>query len=149
VRTAGQSFAARIELGGMADGQHAGLVHFSAQPGNANPAASTASVGIVMADGKRYLEVSRDGATTRLQPWPHRAVWLRSTWGLDGRSALAASADGKRYRTVLPDVPLAWGAYRGSRVGLFTFNPAGERGYVDIDRVDYAVDNRGGGPARD
>jgi hypothetical protein len=36
-------------------------------------------------------------------------------------------------------LPLAWGAYRGSRIGLFTFNPAGDAGHVDIDRVAYPV----------
>jgi beta-xylosidase len=148
VRTGGQSFAARLELKGMADGQHAGLLHFTAQPRAANPAASTASAGIVMADGRRYLEISRDGTYTRLRPWPHDAIWLRSSWGLDGRSTLAASADGKRFEPVLPDFPLTWGAYRGSRVGLFTFNQAGERGYVDVDSVTYAVDNRAGAPRR-
>jgi beta-xylosidase len=142
VRTAGPSFIARLELAGMADGQHAGLVHFTAQPRAANPAASTASAGIVMADGKRYLEVSRDGAYTRLRPWAQDAIWLRSTWGLDGKSTLAVSADGKQFEPVLPGFPLTWGAYRGGRVGVFTFNPAGERGYVDVDRVDYDVGAR-------
>jgi hypothetical protein len=45
---------------------------------------------------------------------------------------------------VLPDFPLTWGAYRGGRVGVFTFNPMGERGHVDVDRVVYAVDNHAG-----
>jgi len=142
VRTARPSFAARLELAGMADGQHAGLVHFTAQPRSGNPAESTASAGIVMVEGKRYLEVSRDGTYTRLQPWPHDAIWLRSTWGLDGKSTLAVSADGVTYQTVLPGFPLTWGAYRGGRVGVFTFNPAGERGYVDVDKVTYSIDSR-------
>jgi len=142
VRTRDQSFAARLDVTGMADGQHAGLLHFTAQPRAANPAESTASVGIVMEQGKRYLEVSRDGAYTRMEPWPHDAIWLRSTWGLDGKSALAVSADGVQYRAVLPDFPLTWGAYRGSRAGVFTFNPAGERGYVDVDKVLYSIDGR-------
>jgi hypothetical protein len=43
---------------------------------------------------------------------------------------------------VLPDFSLTWGAYRGSRVGVFTFNPSGEHGYVDVDKVDYRIDNR-------
>jgi beta-xylosidase len=141
VRTRDQSFAARLDLAGMADGQHAGLVHFTAQPHSGNPAESTASAGIVMAEGKRYLEVSRDGNYTRLQAWPHDAIWLRSTWGLDGKSTVAVSADGATYKTVLPDFPLTWGAYRGSRVGVFTFNPTGEKGYVDVDKVVYRIDN--------
>jgi beta-xylosidase len=147
VRTRAQSFVARLELAGMADGQHAGLLHFTAQPRAANPAESTASAGIVMADGKRYLEISRGGTYTRLRPWPHDTVWLRSEWGLDGRATLAVSADGKRFEPVLPDFPLTWGAYRGSRIGLFTFNPGGERGYVDVDQVTYDIDNRAGASA--
>jgi hypothetical protein len=85
--------------------------------------------------------VSRDGNYTRLQAWPHDAIWLRSTWGLDGKSTVAVSADGATYKTVLPDFPLTWGAYRGSRVGVFTFNPTGEKGYVDVDKVVYRIDN--------
>jgi hypothetical protein len=141
VRSGAQAFVARLELKGMADGQHAGLLHFTAQPAAANPAQSTASAGIVMVDGKRYLEVSRDGTATRLQAWTQDAIWLRSAWGLDGRSTLSVSADGKRFQPVLPDFPLTWGAYRGSRVGVFTFNPAGEHGYVDVDSVTYAIDH--------
>jgi hypothetical protein len=140
VRARDPAFVARLELAGMADGQHAGLLHFTAQLGAPNPAASTASAGVVMVEGRRYLEVSRDGTTTRLQAWPHDAIWLRSAWGLDGKATLAVSADGKRFVPVLPDFPLTWGAYRGSRVGLFTFNPDGERGYVDVDKVTYAID---------
>jgi beta-xylosidase len=148
VRTSAQSFAARLDLKGMADGQHAGLVHFTAQPQAGNPAESTASAGIVMVDGKRYLEISRDGSYSRLQRWTHDAIWLRSSWGLDGKSTLSVSADGKRFLPVLADFQLTWGAYRGSRVGLFTFNQTGEQGYMDVDAVNYAVDNRAGHAAR-
>lgn len=147
VRSEAQSFTARMELKGMANGQHAGLVHFTAQPRAANPAESSASAGIVMAGGKRYLEISRDGSYTRLQRWPQDAIWLRSSWGFDGKSTLAVSADGQRFQPVLAGFPLTWGAYRGSRTGLFSYNPAAERGYVDIDAVDYPIAQRSGAPA--
>ena len=140
VRARDPAFVARLDLAGMADGQHAGLTHFTAQPWSANPAASSASAGVVMVEGRRYLEVSRDGTYTRLRAWPHDAIWLRSTWGLDGKATLAASADGKRFVPLLQDFALTWGAYRGSRIGLFTFNPDGERGYVDVDKVTYDID---------
>lgn len=141
IRGGGQSFVARLELAGMAEGQHAGLVQFTAQPRPGNPGASAASAGVVMTSGVRYVEISRDGSYTRLQPWAHGAIWLRSSWGLDGQSTLAISADGKQFETVLAGFPLTWGSYRGSRAGLFTFNPAGEHGYVDIDTVTYAAAN--------
>jgi beta-xylosidase len=146
VRASGQSFVARIELAGMAEGQHAGLSHFTAQPRARNRAESSASAGIVMAEGKRYLEISHNGSYTRLQPWANDVIWLRSSWGLDGKSTLAVSADGKQFQPVLADFELTWGGYRGSRIGLFTFNPEGERGYVDIDRVTYAIGDGAGAP---
>jgi beta-xylosidase len=147
VRTPDQSFTTRLALDGLAEDQHAGLLHFTALPRLGNGAGTTASVGIVMDDGKRYVEISRDGSYTRLQAWPHDAIWLRSSWGTDGKGSLAISADGRQFQTVLADFPLAWGAYRGSRIGLFTFNPSGEKGYVDVDEVSYAVDNRAGATA--
>jgi beta-xylosidase len=148
VRTSGQSFVARLELKGMVDGQHAGLAHFTAQPRSTNPADSTASAGIVMAEGQRFLEISRDGSYSRLQRWAHDAIWLRSSWGLDGKSTLAVSADGAHFQPVLSAFPLTWGAYRGSRIGVFTFNPTAEQGYVDVDTVNYAIDNRSGAAAK-
>ena len=138
VRSPGQSFVAQLDLRGMADGQHAGLAHFSAQQGG-NPAASTASVGVVMEQGRRFVEVSRDGVYTRLQHWPHLAIWLRSEWGIEGSSTLSVSADGRSYQSASAAVPLSWGAYRGSRLGLFTFNPDEERGHIDISQVRYPV----------
>ena len=95
-----------------------------------------------MADGLRYVETSRDGVYARLRPWPADVIWLRSSWGLDGQGSLSFSADGKRFEPAGEALPLAWGSYRGSRIGLFTFNPAGEAGHVDIDRVDYPVSLR-------
>ena len=138
VRTSGQAFATRLELKGMANGQHAGLTQFTAQPKGAR-ATSTASVGIVMENGKRYVEVSRDGTYTRLQNWPHSAIWLKSAWGLDGKSSWSISADGKAFQPVGEVFQLSWGAYRGARLGLFTFNPLAEQGYVDIDSVQYDI----------
>ena len=136
VRTVSPSFAARFELKGMAEGQHAGLTHFTAQ--HTGPrAASTASVGVVMEHGKRFVEVSRDGVFTRLQAWPHSAIWLKSAWGLDGKSAWSISADGKSYQPVGEAFQFTWGAYRGDRVGLFTFNPLKDSGHIDIDSVQY------------
>ena len=140
VRTAGQSFATRFELGAMADGQHAGLTQFTAQP-KGQRAANSGSVGVVMENGQRFVEVSRDGVYKRLQAWPHSAIWLKSSWGLDGNSAWSISADGKAFQSVGEAFSLTWGGYRGSRLGLFTFNPLKEQGYVDIDSVQYTIDN--------
>jgi hypothetical protein len=123
----------------MAESQHAGLLHFTAVPQRGSGAGSSASVGVVMVEGKRYVEVSRDGSYTRRQAWPHDAIWLRSSWGTDGKSTLSISADGRQFQPVLADFPLTWGGYRGSRIGLFTFNPAGEQGHVDIDQVNYPI----------
>jgi hypothetical protein len=69
-----------------------------------------------------------------------RLVWLRSTWDFDGVSQFAYSLDGKVFHEVGLPYRLAWGAYRGDRVGLFTFNDSGVKGYVDMDGFDYQCD---------
>ncbi|MEO5934484.1 MAG: hypothetical protein ABIQ08_13170 [Duganella sp.] len=93
-----------------------------------------------MADGKRYLEISRDGGYTRLKRWAGNAIWLRSSWGMDGETTFAVSWDGRRYAPLLVDFPLTRRACRGSRVGLLTFNLVAGPGYVDVDAVSYAID---------
>ncbi|MGH8853683.1 MAG: family 43 glycosylhydrolase [Telluria sp.] len=142
IRSSRQAFVARIELQGMADGQHAGITHFTAARSRSNPAASSASLGIVMENGQRFVEISRDGTYTRLQAWPHGAAFLKSEWGLEGTSTLSISADGTQFQPLVTEFPLTWGAYRGSRIGLFTFNSARDEGYVDIDWVRYPEDGR-------
>lgn len=126
----------KMDISGMADGQHAGLCHFAEHSG---------AIGVMREHGTTRLEVRIDdrselgpaicGSTTAMQMQPCH-LWLRSVWGLDGDSAFSYSMDGDcfiplgRYR-------LTWGYYRGDRIGIYSFNNLSESGYVDVDYLHY------------
>lgn len=129
-RTPANQVTARLDLSGMADGQCAGLLHFS----NAY-----ASLGVTQIDGVRRLNYrAGDGSLTGPEIVSER-LWLRSQWGLDGLASLAYSLDGAAYQTLGPSYAMRFGYYRGDRVGLFTFNDRADEGYLDIDSVRYEI----------
>jgi len=132
-RTAANSFTAKLDIGGMVDGQQAGLIHFSH---------AHARLAVLQSDGQRRIAWI-DSATSEAGPrLAESQVWLRSQWGSDGQARFAFSADGRAFRQLGPPYQMSFGDYRGDRIGLFTFNDRGDAGWVDIDWVDYEV---GGG----
>jgi beta-xylosidase len=137
VRALESEVIVRIELDGMADNQRAGLCHFSAGRSREKPAANSASLGIVQAGSKRFIEFSRDGAFTRGPAITSQAIWLKSSWGLDGVSQFFYSEDGVTFAPFGKSYPLAWASYRGDRIGLFTFNNAADAGHIDVDWMHY------------
>ena len=65
------------------------------------------------------------------------SVWLRSAWGLDGVCRFSRSLDGRDFEPAGELHPMKWAAYRGGRVGLFTYNPRADAGHVDVDWFHY------------
>ena len=117
----------KIDISHTADGLHAGLCHF---------ASSSASLGIVNRDGTNYLEWMTGDLRTRHQAINEACLYLRSTWGLDGKSQFSYSLDGETF-TEVGTYQLSWGFYRGDRIGIYCFNERGEQGYVDVDYLHY------------
>ena len=115
----------------MADGQFAGLTHFSTT--------SNSLFGIKQEDGIRSLVYSVNGKDTSGIKITGNFFWLRSTWGVNGVSHYAFSTDGKYYQSFGTTYQLTWGSYRGDRIGIFNFNTKEDKGYVDVDwfRYDY------------
>ena len=130
LRTSRNEVTVKLDLAGMADGQQAGLVHY---------AAAWCLFGVVQAGAVRMLTVNSGGHAAPGPTITQDALWLRSTWGYDGGSQFAYSLDGKTFLPLGDPYPLKWGNYRGDRIGLYSFNDRGERGYVDIDWFRYAV----------
>jgi hypothetical protein len=65
-------------------------------------------------------------------------IWLRSTWTVDGLARFSFSLDGGRFTELGTTCRLSWGAYRGDRVGLYTFGSE-EKGYVDFRNFQYQL----------
>ena len=126
-RSAWNEVTIRMDLSGMAEGQHAGLCHFAAHSG---------CLGVVRQDGKNYLERRTDDHAERAREITSDTLWLRSTWGLDGLSHFAYSTDGIHFE-FLCDYQLSWGYYRGDRIGIYSYNNMSKSGYVDVDYLRY------------
>lgn len=138
-RSARCEFTTRVDLSGMADGQHAGIVHFSSARNQNKPAANSASIGVVQRGMERFIEYSRDGTFTRGATLAGPVLFLRSTWSLEGKSQFSYSTDGVTFTDFGAPYPLQWGSYRGDRIGLFTYNNTAQAGHVDFDSATYAI----------
>ena len=128
-----------LELAGMAEGQYAGLCHFSAARQKEKPAANSASLGVLQEGARRWLIYSRDGKLTRGRSLSGNKLWLKSSWGLQGKSQFSYSTDGTIFTPFGEPYPLAWAGYRGDRIGLFTYNNQADAGHVDFDRFVYSI----------
>ncbi len=132
MRTADNVATLELDISGMADGQVAGLCHYSG---------SSSTIGVRREGGAVTLEFSQDGKFTPGPPITSTRLWLRSTWGLDGRSRYAYSTDGEAFTSFGEPYQLSWGDYRGDRLGIFTYNNKGDAGHVDCDSFTYHYDS--------
>ncbi len=118
----------KLDLAGMADGQRAGLCHFSR---------SYSMLGVRQTNATRRLEFQINGVTTSGPVLTNSALWLRSTWGSAGVSQYAYSLDGVSFIEFGEPYELGWGYYRGDRIGIYCFNSLKDAGYLDVDCFHY------------
>jgi hypothetical protein len=85
----------------------------------------------------RTLVNVNNGVITRGQPVVGNSLWLRSVWGLDGKSQYSFSLDGRTFTDFGLPCQLTWGNYRGDRIGLYSYNSKGDDGHVDADYFHY------------
>jgi beta-xylosidase len=128
-RSSRNEVTVKLDVGGMVDGQEAGLSHF---------AKTFASLGVLQDGKERTISVNNNGARTSGPVLTQTAVWLRSTWGFDGISRFAYSLDGKVFVPIGSTYQLTWGSYRGDRIGLFTVNSK-TAGWADFASFRYEV----------
>lgn len=128
-RTSNAHMTVKVDLAGMADGQRAGLGHFSDV---------YAILGVHQESGVRQLEYQRAGAPKRIGPSLHgRDLWLRINWGLKGETRFSYSLNGREFAPFGEVSQQTRASYRGSRIGMVSFNDSVDRGYLDVDRVVY------------
>jgi beta-xylosidase len=121
-----------LDLKGMAEGQVAGLCHYSKD---------VAAIGVRCRGGSLGLVFVRDQSVAEGPVLPITRVWLRSSWGLDGNSRFSYSTNGAAFVGFGEPYQLGWGDYRGDRIGVFTFNNESDDGYVDCDSFNYCYDS--------
>lgn len=123
-RTSRNEVTLCLDLSGMADGQKTGLCHF---------AKDHSALGVARDGETMHIEFRENGKLTAGPEFKGNRVWLKSSWGLDGMSRYAYSADGKSFTDFGPETRLSWGNYRGDRIGIYCFNNKQEAGHVDVD----------------
>lgn len=131
LRTPSNVVTVALDPAGMADGQVAGLCLYSRDYGTI---AVRRQAGILTLESAGKEIVSGPTVSAGM-------IWLRSTWGFDGRSQFAYSTNGVDFVPFGNPYQLGWGDYRGSRIGLFTYNNDAEAGYVDFDSFTYDYDS--------
>lgn len=136
MRTRRNEVTIKLEIGGMADGQQAGLCHF---------AGTYSTLGVRQAGGIRTVLYDDNGRETAGPRIEGPAVWLRSTWDEQGSSRYAYSVNGTTFIPFGGAYRLGWGHYRGDRVGVFCYNTDSEAGCVDVDWFRYVVTSPSGG----
>lgn len=136
MRTASNVVTVKIGISNMADGQFAGLTHFSTT--------SYSLFGIRQENKVKTLVYDNNGTDTPGIKVSGTFIWLRSAWDANGMNTYAFSVDGKSYRPFGSTSQLTWGGYRGDRIGIFNFNIKEDKGYVDVDWFKYDYGKRCG-----
>jgi len=132
-RTTANDVVVKFDLKGMTDGQKAGLSHFGSP--------HYAAVGVEYYGKTKKLVFMTDGQSLPGPEITSRYIWLRSTWGLDGRSTFLYSTDGKAFKDVGKQYQLMWGSYRGDRLAIYNFNSTSDDGYIDVDYFHYTYED--------
>lgn len=132
---------AKLDINKMDNGQEAGLVHF-------NGGKDYAYLAVVKVNGRLslvYRSKNSKGAEQVLPltflPGGQRSLWLKTEIDFSGRAVFYWSLNGHKYHACGVSFQLKWGNYRGSRIGLFTYNNFQENGYIDVDYMTYCEKN--------
>lgn len=132
-----------LDISGMAEGQCAGLVIF-------NGGRDYSYAAVKVENGKKYMVWCKKQAgdkeeTTHsplLIPTETERIRFATEIDFNGQASFYVTT-GSGKRSKLGDFfQLAWGNYRGCRLGVFTFNNNEEKGYVDCLQFDYQQDKR-------
>jgi beta-xylosidase len=129
-RTRASEVTVQMDLGGFVNGQEGGLAHF---------AKTDCRLAIAQHGRERRLVRIDQESTTEGPVLSVSTIWLRSTWTVDGLARFSYSVDDARFTEFGTACRLSWGAYRGDRIGLYTFTDNGEKGYVDFRNFQYRL----------
>lgn len=130
MRTLRSEAVAKLDISGMRDGQKSGITHFGSP--------TYSSFGVSQKTGERRIELNLKNSINVGPIIKSNQIWLKSIWGLDGRSQYYYSTDGENFIAFGEPYLLRWGSYRGDRIGIFNYNNDDDSGYVDIDYFRYS-----------
>ena len=121
-----------IDCSGFKEGDHAGLLCIGKQ---------FWGVGVCRQNGQTHFYIEKDDQRTLLGICKQKTVYLRVTVDSQkNQHQLSISTDGKRYQAVGQPFSLRMGYWKGSRVGLYSYNTgASQGGKVQFDFFRYNI----------
>jgi beta-xylosidase len=127
----------KIVLDGMAEGQQAGLAHFTG-------GSSYAKLGVSMTKGKKRLVYDHNGKKTGIEKLPAglEALFLETRICMDNIVRWSYSFDGITFSELKKTYEIQSGNFRGNMVGIFSYNEDSGSGYMDVDWFKYLVHNK-------
>lgn len=118
----------QMDIAHMADGQAAGLCQYGGR---------YAWIGVVQEGGTRRLTYNANGVLQRGPVLEGSLLWLQTQISAAGFAQWDYSCDGTTFLTFGEKYLLEWAHYRGSRIGIFTYNDSGEAGWIDVGDFQY------------
>lgn len=126
---------ARLDIAGMANGEHAGLAMFSNRP---------SGIEIVKTDGKRQWMFFASGKETPGSPLKTNRIQLRVHIDRQVATYSYSVDKGKTFQVLGEPTPIFFSWWKAARPALFTFNVnqhSKKSGFIDIDWVHYQPGN--------
>jgi beta-xylosidase len=131
-RTKRNMVTVQLDPAGMADGQVAGLCHYTR---------NYATIAVRRENGELTIQAAHNQTIRRGPVVESKPLWLRSEWGLAGVCRFSYSTDGKTFTPLGESYQFGWTDYRGERLGLFSYNNFGEAGHADFNFLTYRYDS--------
>lgn len=101
-------------------------------------------IGVMCREGKRFLYLEQNSRTEQIKAFNGKIVYLRAVIDYPANEhRLYYSTDGKRYVEAGEPYSLKFGSWKGTRVGLYTYNVETDSGIADFDFFTYITDGPG------
>ncbi len=122
----------RIDVSEIAEGQRAGLLC----AGNLFN-----GIGVMREDGKNYLYLEKNGNIEKIAPLKEKIVYLRATVDYPANEhRLSYSLDGRKFIDAGKPYALQFWCWKGTRVGLYSYNTIADGGVASFDYFKYTID---------
>jgi beta-xylosidase len=122
-----------MDLTGLAEGQKAGLCSMGGR--------NTSLLGVVGKGGQLYVFTENNGKITSEKPIKTKKVYLKITLDIKGnRNQFFFSPDNKSYSQAGDSFITSAGFWKGTRIGLFSFNETGDGGSAAFNWFTYDYD---------
>jgi beta-xylosidase len=122
-----------MDLSGLADGQKAGLCSMGGRITNL--------IGVLKRTGQLYLFTETNGKVTSERPVKFNKIFLKVSLDIKGdKNQFFYSADNKSYTSAGELFTTAAGYWKGTRIGLYSYNEQNENGSASFNSFIYNYD---------